>query len=131
MWVGKGDDVMKTFIENNEMAVADLEILARGKISEILVVKKVRPSYLKDGDGKITDKIENIRYDCVDPETFATITLKVLSTHPVVTNEIIETAEDAIYIAVPVDETVIRPYEIKFGKAKVSVIVPFVKLAEN
>lgn len=131
MWVGKGDFIMKTFIENNEMAVADLEILAKGKISEILVVRKVRLSYLKDGDGKITDKIENIRYDCVDPETFATITLKVFSTHPVVTNEIIEASDEPIYITVPVEETVIRPYDIKFGKAKVSVIVPFVKLAEN
>lgn len=122
---------MKTFIENNEMSAGNLEISAQGKISEILVVRKVRPSYLKDAEGKITENIDHIKYDCVDPETFATITLKVLSTHPVVTNEIIETAEDAIYIAVPVDETVIKPYEIKFGKAKVSVIVPFVKLAEN
>ena len=122
---------MKAIIENNEMAVDNLEVSAKGKVADVLVVRKVRPQYVKDAEGKITDKIEAVRYDCIDPETYAIITLKVLSTHPVVTNEIIETAEDAIYIAVPVDETVIRPYEIKFGKAKVSIIVPFVKLAEN
>lgn len=131
MWVGKGDFIMKTFIENNEMAVTDLEVLAKGKISEVLVVRKVRPSYLKDAEGKITEHIDHIKYDCVDPETFASITLKVQSTRQIVTNEVIEMSDEAIYITVPVEETVIRPYDIKFGKAKVSVIVPFVKLAEN
>lgn len=106
---------MKSFIENNEMEVADLEVSAKGKISEILVVKKVRPSYMKDAEGKITENIENVRYDCVDPETFASITLKVQSTRPIVTNEVIEASEGAIYVKVPVAETIIRPYEIKYG----------------
>lgn len=122
---------MRALIENNEMLVADLEVSAKGKISDILVVRKVRPTYLKDADGKITDKIEAVRYDCVDPETYAPITLKVLSTHPIVTNDIIEASDEALYIAVPVEETIVRPYEVKYGKAKVSIIVPFVKMAEN
>lgn len=62
---------MKALIENNEMAVADLEISAKGKIADILVVRKVRPQYSKDAEGKITDRIEAVRYDCVDPETYA------------------------------------------------------------
>lgn len=127
----KEGNLMKALIENNEMAVADMEVSAKGKIADILVVRKVRPQYIKDAEGKITDKIEAVRYDCVDPETYASITLKVLSTHPVVTNEMIELSEEAIYISIPVEETIIRPYEIKFGKAKVSIIVPFVKIAEN
>mgnify|MGYP004573091369 CR=1 FL=1 len=64
---------MKSFIDNNVMEIADLEVSAEGKISEILVVKKVRPSYMKDAEGKITENIENIKYDCVAPETFASV----------------------------------------------------------
>jgi len=122
---------MKSFIDNNVMEIADLEVSAEGKISEILVVKKVRPSYMKDAEGKITENIENIKYDCVDPETFASVTLKVQSTRPIVTNEMIEASESVIYIKVPVSETIIRPYEINFGKAKVTVIVPYVNMAEK
>lgn len=122
---------MKSFIDNNVMEIADLEVSAEGKISEILVVKKVRPSYMKDAEGKITENIENIKYDCVDPETFASVTLKVQSTRPIVTNEMIEESESVIYIKVPVSETIIRPYEINFGKAKVTVIVPYVNMEEK
>lgn len=122
---------MKSFIDNNVMEIADLEVSAEGKISEILVVKKVRPSYMKDAEGKITKNIENIKYDCVDPETFASVTLKVQSTRPIVTNEMIEASESVIYIKVPVSETIIRPYEINFGKAKVTVIVPYVNMEEK
>lgn len=32
---------MKSFIDNNVMEIADLEVSAEGKISESLVVKKV------------------------------------------------------------------------------------------
>ena len=41
---------MKSFIDNNVMEIADLEVSAEGKISESLVVKKVRPSYMKDAE---------------------------------------------------------------------------------
>lgn len=122
---------MKSFIDNNVMEIADLEVSAEGKISESLVVKKVRLSYIKDAEGKITENIQNIKYDCVDPETFASVTLKVQSTRPIVTNEMIEASESVIYIKVPVSETIIRPYEINFGKAKVTVIVPYVNIEEK
>lgn len=122
---------MKALIENNEIAVANLEVSAIGKISDLLVVRRVRPTYKKDDPGKMTDLIESVRYDCVDPDNFATLTIKVIATSPVITNELIENSDEPVYISVPVDQTVIRPYEISYGKAKVSIVAPSVKLAEN
>lgn len=122
---------MRVAIENNVMKASELEVSAVGKISDIAVLKNVRVSNVKDAEGKKTDKVEAVRYDCVNPDNFSTFTLKVETTRPVVTKEILEASEEPIYISIPVDEVVIRPYEISYGNAKVSIVAPYVKLAEN
>lgn len=122
---------MKIMIDNNIMKASELEISAVGIIPDVAVVKNVRVSNVLDAEGKKTDKVESVRYDCVNPDNFTTFTVKVETTRPVVTKEILETAEEPIYISIPVEEVVIRPYEISYGNAKVSIVAPYVKLAEN
>lgn len=122
---------MNVIIDNNIMKASDLEVSAVGIIPEIAVVKNVRISNILDAEGKKTDKVEVVRYDCVNPDNFSMFTLKVEATRPVVTKEILEASEEPIYIAIPVADVVIRPYEISYGNAKVSIIAPYVKLAEN
>ncbi len=122
---------MKAQIDNNVMKASALEVPATGIIPDIAVVKNIRISNVLDAEGKKTDKVEAVRYDCVNPDNFTTFTVKVETTRPVVTKEILETSEEPIYIAIPVSEVVIRPYAIEFGKAKVSIVAPYVKLAEN
>ena len=75
--------------------------------------------------------VEAVRYDCVNPDNFSTFTLKVESPRPIVTKEILEASEEPVYISIPVSEVVIRSYSIEYGNAKVSIIAPYVKLAEN
>ena len=122
---------MRVVIDNNVMKASELEVTAVGKISDIAVLKNVRVSNVMDAEGKKTDKVEAVRYDCVNPENFSTFTIKVETTRPVVTKEILEASEQPIYISIPVEEVVIRPYEISYGNAKVSIVAPYVKLAEN
>ena len=122
---------MKVLIDGNVMKACELQIPAEGVLPEVAVVKNIRASYILDAEGKKTDKIEAIRYDCVNPDNFSNFTLKVEATRPVITREILEASEEAIYISIPVDEVVIRPYAIEYGKAKVSIIAPYGKLAEN
>lgn len=122
---------MKVVLDNNNMRASELEVSAVGIIPEIAVVKNVRISNVLDAEGKKTDKVEAVRYDCVNPDNFSMFTLKVETTRPVVTKEILEATEEPIYLMIPVSEVVIRPYEISYGNAKVSIIAPYVKLAEN
>ena len=122
---------MKVILDNNNMKASDLEVSAVGIIPEIAVVKNVRISNILDAEGKKTDKVEVVRYDCVNPDNFSMFTLKVETTRAVVTKEILEASEEPIYISIPVADVVIRPYEISYGNAKVSIIAPYVKLAEN
>ena len=122
---------MRVVIDNNVMKASELEVTAVGKISDIAVLKNVRVSNVMDAEGKKTDKVEAVRYDCVNPENFSTFTIKVETTRPVVTKEILEASEQPIYISIPVEEVVIRTYEISYGNAKVSIVAPYVKLAEN
>lgn len=122
---------MKIQIDHNVIKASKLEVPADGIIPELAVVKNIRISYVIDAEGKKTEKVEAIRYDCVNPENFSMFTLKVEATRPVVTKEILDASEEPIYIVIPVTEVVIRPYAIEFGNAKVSIIAPYVKLAEN
>ena len=122
---------MKVVLNNNTIKVSELEVSAEGIIPEVAVVRNVRLSYVMDAEGKKTDKVEAVRYDCVNPDNFSSFTLKVETTRPVVTKEILEASEEPIYISIPVEEVVIRPYEISYGNAKVSIVAPYVKLAEN
>ena len=122
---------MKTVIENNVMKVSELEIPAVGIIPDVAVVKNVRISNVLDAEGQKTDKVEAVRYDCVNPDNFSTFTLKVETKRPVVTKEILEASEEPVFISIPVEEVVIRPYAIEFGNAKVTILAPSVKLVEN
>lgn len=122
---------MKALINDNTMKACDLEVSAVDKIPELAVVKEVRISNVLDAEGKRTDKVDCIKYDCVNPDNFSTFTIKVNTTRPAITNEIIDGADEPIYISIPVEEVVIRPYKIEYGKAKVSIIAPYVKLAQE
>lgn len=122
---------MKVVVDNNIMKAFELEVSADGIIPEVAVVSNVRISNVIGAEGKRTDKVEAVRYDCVNPDNFSTFTLKVEATRPVVTKEILEATEEPVYISIPVDAVAIRPYAIEYGQAKVSIIAPYVKLAEN
>ncbi len=81
---------MKVVIDNNIMKASELVIFAEDKIPEIDVLKNVRLSYKMDAEGKKTDKVDSVRYDCVNPDNFSMFTLKVETTRSVVIQEILE-----------------------------------------
>lgn len=122
---------MKNIISNNKMSISDIQISAVGLISEIVAVTDVKPMYKSDADGKRTDTVEAIRYDCVNPNDYSTFTLKTLSIKPVITAEELEMSETPVFISIPVNDVVIKPYKIEYGIATVSIIAPYVKLASN
>lgn len=122
---------MKTIVDNNTMKSSDLEVSGVGIIPEVAVVKEVRISNIMDADGKRTDAVDCIKYVCVNPDNFSSFVLKVNATRPIVTNEAIENSEKPIFVSIPVSEVVIRPYEIAYGRAKVTISSPFVKLMDE
>lgn len=119
---------MTNFINNNAILLAKMEMSAKGKFSDVVVIRAVRISYVKDANGKSTNNIECCRYDCIDPNTFNTFTIKVPASNPVISNEALEASAEPVCIEIPVDETIIRPYAIEYGRAKVSITAPYVKL---
>lgn len=122
---------MKTVLNENKLKASELEVPAEGLIPEVAVLRNVRVSYVTDADGNRTETIEFVRYDCVNPENYSNFTLKVVSTRPVVSQEMLESLEEPLFIAIPVSKTIIRPYSIEFGYAKVSIIAPEVKIYEG
>ena len=122
---------MKNIINNNQIATSDIKISPVGIIPEVAVLKAVRPSYQLNSEGKRTDKVEFIRYDCVNPKDFSAFTLKVLSTKEVITAESLEVAEEIVYIKIPVGDVSIKVFKVEYGIATVSIVVPYVQLASK
>ena len=117
-------------IDNNEMKANLLAMVATNFISSELVVSDISYQYKTDKDGNRTDVIEYVKYSCVDTKTFSCIKLKVETNKPVISKEDIENSEMPIFIRIPVDDTLIKPYAIEYGKAKVSIIAPYVELVK-
>lgn len=122
---------MKLKINNNIMDASAFIISGYGIISPTVVLRNVSLSYETDVDGKRTDKVVAVRYECVDTETFSTFTVKVNGNKPVISSQELEASENLILLEFPVDEVEIRPYAIEYGKVKVSIVAPYVKVQKN
>lgn len=119
---------MKYIIDRNEVKVKNFNIPATGFIPEHAVLREVNLVKKKGPDGKMTDEIEAIRYECIDPLSYGSFSVKVFGKVPVISEEELEASEQAVRVEIPVDKTIIRPYQIDYGTAKVSIISPYIKL---
>lgn len=122
---------MKRKITNNEMAANDFSRTAEGILSDIMALRDIRKQCKIDSEGKRTHEIEALLYDCIDTGTLATCTIKTLGNRPILSAEELEKAEGVVYIEIPVEQTIIKPYRLEYGKVKVSIIAPYVKLHEE
>ena len=122
---------MKNIINENRIKIDLLNISASGIVPQVAILKNIRITYGKDDNGRKTNLIEVILYDCVNADDFSTFTIKVESKKPVISPEELEEMENPLYIEIPVEKTRIKPFEISFGVARVSIIAPDVKLASD
>lgn len=120
---------MKRKLDNNRMSINDMSFSGETHLPKRAMVKNVRMAYVTDAEGKRTEKVDSIRYECIDANTLSTFTLKVLDTVPVITAETLEEMDEPVYISIPVSEAVIKPYKIEYGWATVSIVVPYVELS--
>lgn len=93
--------------------------------SEKFIVKQVSPVYDYE-KGVKTDKVVAYRYSLVDPEMFEPFDVKVEGTTPVVTNEMVADRENRIWVAL--ENAIIKPYEMKYGKVKFSISADSIKV---
>lgn len=118
-------------INNNVITVGEISFPAEGYVPEKAVLKEVRVSYKKDENGKITEDIDATRYHCINPDNFDTFTVKVPGKKPVISLDEFKKLETVLYLEIPVSETLIKPFVIEYGKVKVSIIAPEVRIAKN
>lgn len=122
---------MKKIIDNNKISTSDIIISAEGILPEIAVLKAVRPSYLLDAEGKRTDKVDYYRMDCIDPKSYSSFTLKVLSTKEIISAEELEDATEVTYIKIPLKEVIIKIYKTEYGYCSVTLTCPRVQLVKE
>ena len=120
---------MKQRIKDNRISSKDMRISAHGLIGGKAILNNVSLAYAVDGQGQRTSRVEAIRYGCTNLGDFSTFTIKVPSTEPIITAAELEAAEEPVFIEIPLDEVVIKPYKIEYGIATVSITAPYVQLA--
>lgn len=120
--------ISRNIIDGNQIRISDIQISAVGIIPEKAVLKAVRIS-------KKTEKDEAVaRLDCVSLDYQNFFTIKIEAEKGVAqANELkqaLEKSEKPLVLELPVAKIVIRPYEISYGYAKVSIISPSVQLSQ-
>ncbi len=120
----------KNLIDNNILPASVLAVSAMDYLPQIAALKGISETYEKDNEGNKTSKLLSITYHCVNPENYHSFSVKTMNAKRIVTQEQIEESTEVIFIEIPVKETVMKPYEVSYGKAKVSIVAPYVKLHE-
>lgn len=119
---------MKSIITNNVLSANYLVIPAKGLINSIAVLRDIRPIYRIDNDGNRTEDVVGFRYECIDSVNFSTFTVRVDNSKPIITSQELEASTEVVYVDIPLEATVVKPYEISYGNAKISIIASSIKL---
>ncbi len=83
-------------------------------------------------NNQATNEVEGINYTLIDTQTFTQIRVKVPTTDkPVITQEQLDASDIPVFVKVPINETIIKPYKIEYGSAHLSIVAPYLELVEN
>lgn len=121
---------MKAVIEENVMSSDFFRRAAVGILPAKAVLRGVSVQHEVDAEGKPTSEVKAVRYRLVDPTTFSTFTVKVENAKPVIVQEAVDGSENPVLVELPLEDVTIKPYEVAYGKAKVTIQSPSVKLAK-
>jgi hypothetical protein len=110
------------------MSIDEFVLSGSDYISPTVALRDVRYVYEQDEFGNRTNKIVAVRYMCIDPTNFSSYAIKVMGSEAIITPEQIKKSPDIILIDIPVDDVIIRPYELSFGQMSVSISAPFVSI---
>lgn len=122
---------MRPLVQDNKISTKYISITGKGILNNIAVLRDVKLIYRTERDGSRSDEVIAVRYDCIDIESFSTFSIKVENDKPIITEEELENAENPVFIEIPLEQTLIRPYEINYGTAKVSIVANFIKLRKD
>lgn len=122
-------------ISGNEVKAEALQRLLSDFTSQtIFALTGAKEMYVYEGTGankKRTETISHIVYQLTDPKTFQYFQVRVNTTHLVISPDELEQERQSgnpIFVEVPIQETIVKPYDISYGKAKISIQAPSVKL---
>lgn len=118
-------------INNNTIKASEIRLPAKELLPELAVLRDIKFSYKRDANDKLTKDIEFVKYELIDDTNFNIFTIKVKDDKPIIELKEFEKSENPVYIQIPLDETVIKPYALEYGNLKLSITSPYVKLAQN
>lgn len=96
--------------------------------SEAFALLGVNPIYAYS-DGKRTDQLIGWRFSLADPESFLNFDVRVNSTKTPITQGMIDSHESRLYVTL--DNAIVKPFAINYGKADCTVTADAVKLVKD
>lgn len=119
---------MRAILKDNKISVEYLTRNGVNLLNRLAVLRDVKTLYKTDADGKKTDDVVGYRYDCIDAESFSTFSVKVEGKKSIISQEALESSELPVYVELPLEQMMIKPYSVEYGLAKVSIIADYIKL---
>ena len=92
--------------------------------SDIFALNSVEKRYKYDENRQRTDVIDGIVYTITD-DRLNRYKVKVPTTVPIIEQQELEESDELIYVRLPIDESIIKPYKIEFGRTYVSISSPY------
>lgn len=96
--------------------------------SQSFALLSVAPVYAYS-DGKRTDQLIGWRFSLADPETFQNFDVRLNATKTPITQEMIDANELRLYVTL--DNAMVKPFAINYGKAECTVTCDAVKLVRD
>lgn len=121
----------KMALKNNEISAKVFEIRLDKIFPKIpdFVLTEVRPYYRYDDNKQKMDIVEGYKYTLIDMDSLFPFNVKVPGGTPLLNQTDIDESEGRIYVELPLEETLVRPYQVNYGKAKVTIIAPYITIA--
>lgn len=118
---------MKLTISQNRVDAKLLEMpLSAFTNNSEFAITAVKDNFAYE-NGVKTEKWLSTTLSCVDTVSYATIDVKVPK-HLEISQSEIDQSESIICVEIPLEDTIVRPYAIEYGKAKLSIVAPSVRI---
>ena len=116
---------MKSLFNGNEIPTDDLQVELPKIIPQQSVLRDI--ALPKEEDGKEPF----VRYTLLNPTNFDTFKVKVPGNTPIITKEQLAESTENIIVELPISQLKAKVYAISYGKAKVSITAPAIRIKKG
>ena len=118
-------------LDKNEIPAKDMQKRLSDFFGDDLFVLRGVRKINRYKNGERTEEVAGYAYDVIDGASYSAFRVKVESSSPAIEPDQFEKSSDTVFVRIPLDKTIVVPYSVEFGRAKVTVVAPFVEVVKE